>query len=110
MKLPTLKATEVRPAFSGEKCSLICSHSAKARKKPCMPAANAAWMPSPAANAGIRNSPGRRRGATRWLGRRYSRTPSPHAGQAGAEQRPHPRGPAELTALEQRVDDGDERA
>ena len=76
MKLPTLKATEVSPAFSGEKCSPICSHSAKVRKKPCMPAANAAWMPSPAANAGIRNSPGRSSGATCWLGRRYSRTPS----------------------------------
>ena len=33
-----------------------------------------------------------------------------HAGQARGEQSPHPRGPAELTALEQRVDDGDERA
>ena len=63
MKLPTLNATAVRPAFSGEKCSPACSHSAKARKKPCIPAENASWMPSPAANAGTRNSSVRSSGA-----------------------------------------------
>ncbi len=53
MKVPALNATAVSPALSGEKCSPACSHSAKARKNPCSPAANASCTPSPAANAGI---------------------------------------------------------
>ena len=64
MKLPTLNATAVIPALSGEKCSPACSHSAKARKKPCMPAKKASCMPIPAAKAGTRNSPARSSGAT----------------------------------------------
>ena len=58
-KLPALNATAVRPAFSGEKCWPACSHSANAKKKPCMPAKKESWMLSPAANAGMRNSPAR---------------------------------------------------
>ena len=61
MKLPTLNATAVSPAFSGEKCSPACSHSAKAMKKPCIPAKKASCTPIPAANAGTRNSPARSR-------------------------------------------------
>ena len=78
-KLPTLNATAVSPAFSGEKCSPTCSHSAKARKNPCMPAKKASCTPSPAANAGIRNSPARSNGAGpsgRRPDRRASSSPS----------------------------------
>ena len=57
MKLPALNATAVSPAFSGEKCSPACSHSAKARKNPCNPAENAICTPSPAANAGPGTAP-----------------------------------------------------
>src|SRR5262245_4091445 len=62
-KQPTLSASAVRPAFSGEKCSPACSQSANIRKKPCRPAPNASSTPSPAANAGMRNSRGRSSGA-----------------------------------------------
>ena len=41
MKLPTLNATAVSPAFSGENCSPACSHSARHKKKPCSPAEKA---------------------------------------------------------------------
>jgi len=93
MKLPTLNATAVRPALSGENCSPACSHNAKARKKPCMPAAKASWMPSPAANAGMRSSPGRSSGATRCPRRRSSAptvitpaTPAPSSSHTQAGQ------------------------
>ena len=76
MKLPTLNATAVSPAFSGEKCWPACSHSAKAMKKPCMPAKKASCTPIPAANAGTRNSPARSSGATEVEVRRASIRPS----------------------------------
>ena len=75
-KLPTLNATAVSPAFSGEKCSPACSHSAKARKKPCMPAKKASWMLIPAAKAGTRNSSVRSNGATERPDGRASNRPS----------------------------------
>ena len=83
----------------------------KARKNPCRPAANASWMLSPAAKAGMRNSPACSSGADLPPGPPgFEQTQRAQAGQAGPDQRPHPGRPAELTALEQRVDDGDQRA
>jgi hypothetical protein len=76
MKLPALNAAAVSPAFSGEKCSPACSHSAKDRKKPCRPAAKTSCTPSPAANAGTRNSPACSSGALVRPRRLPSSTPS----------------------------------
>ena len=109
-KLPTLKATVVSPAASGEKPIPSCSQIAKTRKKPCSPAANANCTVRPAVNAGIRNRRVRKSGATRVCCRRSSTSASAASKtMPEAKHEPPPGRPAEAAPLEQRVGDGDER-